>query len=98
MDFADSSINYKLLFWVRNPLEAFAVGSDLRQAIWTAFDKNGIGIPFPQRQVYPMEWPPSKEQTHRIGSPTNQLQAEADRSCQRLSWRDAVGSPPGVRR
>ena len=47
-------------------------------AIWTAFDKNGIGIPFPQRQVYPMEWPPSKEQTHRIGSPTNQLQAEAD--------------------
>ncbi len=78
VDFADSSINYKLLFWVRNPLEAFAVGSDLRQAIWTAFDKNGIGIPFPQRQVYPMEWPPSKEQTHRIGSPTNQLQAEAD--------------------
>ena len=77
VDFADSSINYKLLFWVRNPLEAFAVGSDLRQAIWTAFDKNGIGIPFPQRQVYPMEWPPSKEQTHRIGSPTNQLQAEA---------------------
>ena len=59
VDFADSSINYKLLFWVRNPLEAFAVGSDLRQAIWTAFDKNGIGIPFPQQQVYPMEWPPS---------------------------------------
>ena len=43
-----------------------------------AFEKNGIGIPFPQRQVFPMEWPPSKEQTHRIGSPTNQLQAEAD--------------------
>ena len=60
VDFADSSINYKLLFWVRNPLEAFAVGSDLRQAIWTAFDKNGIGIPFPQRQVYPMEWPPPR--------------------------------------
>ena len=60
VDFADSSINYKVLFWVRNPLEAFAVGSDLRQQIWTAFEENGIGIPFPQRQVYPMEWPPSK--------------------------------------
>ncbi|MGB1621870.1 MAG: mechanosensitive ion channel family protein [Synechococcus sp.] len=59
IDFADSSINYKVLFWVRNPLDAFAVGSDLRQQIWTAFDANGIGIPFPQRQVYPMEWPPS---------------------------------------
>ena len=53
---------------MRNPLEAFAVGSDLRQAIWTAFDKNGIGIPFPQREVYPMQWPPSKEETHRLGS------------------------------
>ena len=57
VDFADSSINYKLLFWVRNPLEAFGAGSDLRQAIWTAFDENGIGSPFTQRQVYPMEWP-----------------------------------------
>ena len=76
VDFADSSINYKLLFWVRNPLEAFAVGSDLRQAIWTAFEENGIGIPFPQRQVYPMEWPPSKDQTLRIGAAANQLQVE----------------------
>ena len=76
VDFADSSINYKLLFWVRNPLEAFAVGSDLRQAIWTAFEENGIGIPFPQRQVYPMEWPPSKDQTLRLGADANQLQAE----------------------
>ena len=57
---------------------ALAVSRDLRQAIWTAFDKNGIGIPFPQRQVNPMEWPTSKEQTHRIGSPSNQLQAEAN--------------------
>ena len=76
VDFADSSINYKLLFWVRNPLEAFGVGSDLRQAIWTAFEENGIGIPFPQRQVYPMEWPPSKDQTLRMGAATNQLQVE----------------------
>ena len=75
--FADSSINYKLLFWVRNPLEAFGVGSDLRQAIWKTFEANGIGIPFPQRQVYPMEWPPAKEQTLRLGSAANSLQAEA---------------------
>ena len=76
VNFADSSINYKLLFWVRNPLEAFGVGSDLRQAIWTAFDEHGIGIPFPQRQVYPMEWPPSKDQSLRLGGANNALQAE----------------------
>ena len=71
---------YKLLFWVRNPLEAFAVGSDLRQAIWTAFEKNGIGIPFPQRQVYPMEWPPSKDETLRIGGSSSKLQADKTES------------------
>ena len=50
-------------FWVRNPLEAFQVESDFRQVIWSRFEENDIGIPFPQRQVYPMEWPPSKQQT-----------------------------------
>ena len=58
VDFADSAITYKLVFAVRNPLEALKVGSQLRQQIWTAFEKNDITIPFPQRQVYPMEWPP----------------------------------------
>ena len=58
IDFADSSITYKLIFSVRNPLEALKVGSELRQQIWTTFEENDITIPFPQRQIYPMEWPP----------------------------------------
>ena len=60
-DFADSSITYKLKFSVRNPLEALNVGSELRQQIWSAFEEHNITIPFPQRQVYPMEWPPKDE-------------------------------------
>ena len=58
----------------------FGMALQLKNMFWSAeaFDENGIGIPFPQRQVYPMEWPPSKEQTHRIGSPSNQLQPEAN--------------------
>ena len=67
-DFADSSINYKVLFWVSNPLDAFEVGSDIRRTIWKQFEKKGITIPFPQRQVYPMEWPPSLQQSlHSTG-------------------------------
>ena len=62
-EFADSSVNYRLLFWVSNPLQAFSVGSALRQAIWKCFDQEGITIPFPQRQVYPMQWPPDAEQS-----------------------------------
>ena len=65
VDFADSSITYKLRFSVRNPLEALNVGSELRQQIWTAFEENDITIPFPQRQVYPMEWPPKDKTTLR---------------------------------
>lgn len=61
IDFAESSINYKVKYSVGNPLQALSVSSDLRQEIWTAFNSHGIGIPFPQRQVYPMEWPPNRE-------------------------------------
>ena len=63
IDFADSSITYMLKFSVRNPLEALNVASELRQHIWTAFEDNNITIPFPQRQVYSMEWPPKDEKT-----------------------------------
>ena len=58
--------------------------------MWTAFDKNGNGNPFQQGQVYPMEWPPSKERTHQIGSPTNQLQAKADSD----PAKDSTGETP----
>lgn len=61
IDFAESSINYRLKYSVLDPLDARTVSSDLRQEIWTAFNNNGIGIPFPQRQVYPMEWPPNRQ-------------------------------------
>ena len=70
-EFAESSINYKLLFWVADPLDAFNVGSDLRRAIWKRFEKEKISIPFPQRQIYPMEWPPKTQKSLKP-----QLQAE----------------------
>ncbi len=70
-EFAESSINYKMLFWVANPLDAFNVGSDLRRAIWKRFEKENISIPFPQRQIYSMEWSPKTQQSLRP-----QLQAE----------------------
>ena len=66
IDFADSSITYKLKFSVRNPLEALNVGSELRQQIWSGFEENNITIPFPQRQVYPMEWPPKDENSLQL--------------------------------
>ena len=63
IDFADSSITYKLIFAVRNTFDALKVASELRQQIWTAFEENEITIPFPQRQIYPMEWPPKDKKS-----------------------------------
>ncbi len=53
-DFGDSSLDFVLLCWVRNPASTGLRGlrSDLRFAITDAFDEAGIEIPFPQRDLH----------------------------------------------
>uniref|UniRef100_Q47B93 MscS Mechanosensitive ion channel n=1 Tax=Dechloromonas aromatica (strain RCB) TaxID=159087 RepID=Q47B93_DECAR len=50
--FADSSINLELGFWIGDPEEGKGnIVSDVNFAIWRAFKAHGIAIPFPQREV-----------------------------------------------
>ncbi|UCV21910.1 mechanosensitive ion channel family protein [Ferribacterium limneticum] len=50
--FADSSINLELGFWIDDPEKGKGnVVSDINFAIWRAFKANGVAIPFPQREV-----------------------------------------------
>ena len=50
--FADSSINLELGFWIDDPEKGKGnVISDINFAIWRAFKENGVSIPFPQREV-----------------------------------------------
>lgn len=50
--FADSSINLELGFWVADPENGkMNVVSDINLAIWQAFREHGVQIPFPQREV-----------------------------------------------
>ena len=50
--FADSAINLELGFWIDDPEEGKGnIVSDVNFAVWRAFKANGIGIPFPQREV-----------------------------------------------
>ncbi|RKT58006.1 mechanosensitive ion channel-like protein [Azonexus fungiphilus] len=50
--FADSSINLELGFWVDDPENGrMNVVSEINLAIWRAFREHGISIPFPQREV-----------------------------------------------
>lgn len=51
-DFADSSLNFRLVFSLNNSFEARFVQSDLRFAIDQAFRENKVTIPFPQRDVH----------------------------------------------
>ncbi len=50
--FADSGIELELGFWIEDP-EAGIIGikSDINLAIWRAFKREGIEIPYPQREV-----------------------------------------------
>jgi len=50
-NFGESSLDFKLLFWVDNVAAALSATSDIRFAIDRRFREEGIDIPFPQREV-----------------------------------------------
>jgi small-conductance mechanosensitive channel len=59
--FADSSINLELGFWITDPENGrMGVISDINLGIWKAFKENGIEIPFPQREVRVLNSPPGE--------------------------------------
>jgi len=51
-NFGDSSLDFQIYFWVKEPFLVENTKSDLRYAIDDAFRKHGVHIPFPQRDVY----------------------------------------------
>lgn len=50
-ELADSSVNLRLLFNVNSRDVAFETGCDIREAVKKRFDKEGVEIPFPYRNV-----------------------------------------------
>jgi small-conductance mechanosensitive channel len=62
LNYGDSAIHYALRFWIANPMDNVGICSDVNQAIWQAFRRDGIEIPFPQQVQYPMAWPPEGHQ------------------------------------
>jgi small-conductance mechanosensitive channel len=51
-DFGESSLDFQLFFWVNDSFYVEHIKSDLRFQIEREFKKNGVHIPFPQRDVY----------------------------------------------
>jgi small-conductance mechanosensitive channel len=50
--FADSSVSFELLCWVKDPRDKGRQTHNLLKAAYNAFDEQGITIPFPQRDVH----------------------------------------------
>jgi len=54
--FGDSSVDYILRFWIRDPVEGLTnVKGNVYLALWDTFKENGVSIPFPQREVKLLE-------------------------------------------
>ena len=53
-DFGDSSLDFRLYFWVEEVFFVERLKSALRFAIDDKFRKNGVSIPFPQRDIHLM--------------------------------------------
>ncbi len=51
-DFADSSLNFSVYFYVQNGMESPIIQSEIRFKIDDAFRRNKIEIPFPQRDIH----------------------------------------------
>ncbi len=51
LNFGESSLDFKLFFWVDNVSAGMSTTSDIRFAIDKRFREEGIEIPFPQREV-----------------------------------------------
>ena len=49
MHYGDSAIEYSLRYWISDPMSNIGIVSEVNQAIWLAFKREGIEIPFPQR-------------------------------------------------
>ena len=51
-DFADSSLNFTILFWCEEVFRVENIKSEIRVRIFELFTENNISIPFPQRVLH----------------------------------------------
>ncbi|MFY9611055.1 MAG: mechanosensitive ion channel family protein [Blastocatellia bacterium] len=51
VEFADSSITYELLYWVKDYMLIHDIDSKIKEYIWYIYHRNQIDVPFPVRHV-----------------------------------------------
>ncbi len=79
-EFGDSSINYKLRFWIRDPEQGTVnVRGDVFLLLWDGLEEAGIEIPYPHRDVA-MRGPVKVELSNPIAKPKRQTSAKRVRA------------------
>jgi potassium-dependent mechanosensitive channel len=48
----DSAITYAIRYWIEDPMNGISVASEVGIAVWNAFSREGIEIPYPQRVLH----------------------------------------------
>ena len=97
--FGDSSLDFILRFWIRDPIDGITnVRGKVLLALWDIFKREGIEIPFPQRDINLTRAVPRAGEreggngarlsaTPPCGSPGIRPCAPAPSRCSRSSWR-----------
>ncbi|MBK3518867.1 mechanosensitive ion channel family protein [Carboxylicivirga marina] len=52
INMGESSLDFKLLFWISNLPNILEIRSEVTQMVYDALNKEGISIPFPQRDIH----------------------------------------------
>lgn len=78
-EFGDSSLNFKLRFWVHyeNGLQA---KSDVSISVYNRFKEEGVEIPFPQQDVYIKTLPKNDSESDVLSKPKKSSKAPVSKS------------------
>ena len=56
--FGESSVDHEILVWISDPEGGVGnVQSEVLNLLWALFKENGVGLPYPQRDIHIKEWP-----------------------------------------
>ncbi len=69
-EFADSAVNFRFLYYVGEPMHRLSSLSDILEGVYLEFERQGIEIPFPQRDI----WMRAAQQSSTAGSPVSMPQ------------------------
>ncbi|WP_020528003.1 mechanosensitive ion channel family protein [Flexithrix dorotheae] len=69
LGFGDSSLDFRLLFWVSKYQDWMTIRSDIAISIYNALDEADIEIPFPQRDLHIRSTVESEKEPHERGIP-----------------------------